>query len=83
MALGVAVGVGVGVGVGPNCAQYLAPVLFAPKPSPKKTAPPHTIISVPVQTAVWSARGVGAFVVFVAIQLSVLELYLPPVSKLT
>ena len=41
--------------------------------------PPHTIISLPVQTAVWSSRPSGALVVLVAIQVSVPELYLPPV----
>ncbi len=41
--------------------------------------PPHTIISLPVQTAVVSYRALGALVVLVAVQLSVLGLYLPPV----
>jgi hypothetical protein len=40
--------VGVGVGVGPDCAQYLPPV-FNQLPQPN---PPHTIISLPVHTAV-------------------------------
>jgi hypothetical protein len=44
--------------------------------------PPQTIISVPVQTAVWKYRPTGALVVLVAVQLSVLGLYLPPVLKL-
>jgi hypothetical protein len=43
--------------------------------------PPQTIISLPVQTAVWSTRAAGALVVLVATQLSVLGLYLPPVLK--
>ena len=43
--------------------------------------PPQTIISLPVQTAVCSSRAVGALVVLVAVQLSVLGLYLPPVLK--
>jgi hypothetical protein len=43
--------------------------------------PPQTIISLPVQTALWSHRASGAPVVLVAIQLSVLGLYLPPVLK--
>jgi len=49
--LGLAVGVtvGVGVGLGPDSAQYLPPVLVGP---PAETAPPQTIISLPVQTAV-------------------------------
>ena len=41
--------------------------------------PPQTIISLPVHTAVCIARAVGALVVLVAVQLSVLGLYLPPV----
>ena len=44
-------------------------------------SPPHTIISLPVQTAVWSYRAVGALAVLVAGQLSVPGLYLPPVLK--
>src|SRR5882757_10436565 len=42
-------GVGVGVGIGPPCAQYLPPVFKVLENSPY---PPHTIISVPVHTAV-------------------------------
>ena len=41
--------------------------------------PPQTIISLPVQTAVWSVRASGALVVLVAVQVSVLGLYRPPV----
>jgi hypothetical protein len=44
-------------------------------------APPQTIISLPVQTAVCKDRLSGALVVLVAIQLSVVGLYLPPVFK--
>ena len=43
--------------------------------------PPQTIISLPVQTAVCIASDSGALVVLVAVQLSVLGLYLPPVLK--
>ena len=50
--------------------SYLPPV-FVPLP--------QTIISLPVQTAVWSCRPVEALVVLVTVQLSVLGLYLPPV----
>jgi hypothetical protein len=39
------------------------------------------IISLPVQTAVCRYRPAGALVVVVAVQLSVLALYLPPVFK--
>ena len=45
-------------------------------------APPQTIISLPVQTAVGTYRAVGALVVLVAVQLSVPGLYLPPVLKI-
>ena len=68
------VGVGVGVGGGPACAQYLPPVL-----STEVATPPQTIISLPVHTAVCCHRALGALVVLVAVQLSVLALYLPPV----
>ena len=43
--------------------------------------PPQIIISLPVHTAVCQYRAVGALVVLVAVQLSVLGLYLPPVLK--
>ena len=43
--------------------------------------PPQTIISSPLQTPVKSARPSGAFIVLVAVQLSVPGLYLPPVFK--
>src|SRR5438132_5284568 len=49
--VGVAVGVGVGVGGGPDCAQYLPPVLVADL-TLTAVAPPHTIISLPLHTAV-------------------------------
>ena len=52
---------------------YLPPVLV-------KT-PPQTIISLPVHTAASYSRGEGALLVLVAIQLSVMGLYLPPVLK--
>ena len=75
--VGVAVGVAVGVGVGPACAQYLPPVF-------KKvliSAPPHTIISLLVETAVCCARARGALMVLVAVQLSAPGSYLPPVFR--
>jgi hypothetical protein len=43
--------------------------------------PPQTIISLPVETAVWNPRAAGAPVVLMAVQLSVLGLYLLPVFK--
>ena len=54
---------------------YFAPVLT----DPPETAPPQTIISLPVQTAVCVVRGVGALVVLVAVHVSVVGLYLRPV----
>ena|SRR5437773_8473748 len=83
LAVGVAVGVGeaVGVGVGLGAAaQYLPPVFKPVKPA---FLPPHTIIliSLSAQTVACSYRASGGFVVLVATQLSVLGLYLPPVSS--
>jgi hypothetical protein len=43
--------------------------------------PPQTIISLPVHTAVNATRPAGALIALVAVQLSVLGLYLPPLSK--
>ena len=82
VAVGVAVAAGVTVGVGVEfgtAAQYLPPVLK----SVMLSAPPQTIISLPVQTDSdpGTYRGVGALVVLVADQLSVVGLYLPPVLK--
>src|ERR1043166_7502219 len=37
------------------------------------------IMLLPVHTALWNSRPTGAFVVLVALQLSVIGLYLPPV----
>src|SRR6266481_5657284 len=53
---------------------YLKPSLKMPT-----TRPPQTIISLPVHTAVCRNRLCGAFVVLVAVQLSVAGLYRPPV----
>src|SRR5437870_2847384 len=79
LAVAEGVGLGVGVGAGPGgAAQYFLPVL---KKLPTPTDPPQTIISRLVQTAVWRARPSGALVVLVAVQLSVLGLYRPPVFK--
>ena len=39
------------------------------------------IISLPLHTAVWKYRAVGALVVLVGVQLFVVGLYLPPVFK--
>jgi hypothetical protein len=69
VAVGDAVAVAVGVGVEPGAAaQYLPPVFRAPLAS----YPPQTIISLPVQTAVWDSRAAGALVVLVASQVLVL-----------
>ena len=43
--------------------------------------PTQTIISLPVHTAVCKCRASGALVVLVAVQLSALGSYLPPVLK--
>ena len=43
--------------------------------------PPQTIISLPVQTALWAIRPKGALLVLVSVQESVSGLYLPPVLK--
>jgi hypothetical protein len=76
--VGVTVKVGVGVGVGaPNCAQYLPPVFRGAC----VFSPPQASISLPVHTAVCSLRASGALAVLVAVQVSVLGLYLPPVFK--
>jgi hypothetical protein len=58
--------------------SYLPPLFRAVE----ATAPPQTIISLPVHTAVWKSRTSGAFVVLVAVQLSVFGSYLPPVFKI-
>src|ERR1700726_2882778 len=47
----------------------------------EELTPPQTITSLPVHTAVCVSRAVGALVMLVAIQLSVLGLYLPPLLK--
>ena len=66
VAVSVAVAVGVGVGVAPDCAQYLPPVLK--KTWASELYPPHTIISLPVHTAVCLSRAAGAPVVVTAVQ---------------
>src|SRR4029077_7616041 len=68
VAVGVAVVVGVGLGA-VNCAQYLPPVFKS-----LKSVPPQTIISLPVHTAVCCSRPLGAPVVLVAVQVSMLAL---------
>ena len=65
--------------------QLLVPGLYFP-PVLKcwlvsMSLPPHTTISVPVQTDVCAIRPAGALLVVVAIQLFVTGLYLPPVLK--
>src|SRR5215470_19207803 len=63
-------------GVALDCAQYLPPVSNS-----VKKEPPQTIISLPVQIVVCKARAEGTLLVPVAVQLSALALYLPPVFK--
>jgi hypothetical protein len=60
-------------------ALYRPPVLKSVTGQQK--TPPQTIISAPVHTAVCESRGDGALVKLVAIQLSVLGLYLPPLFE--
>ena len=68
---------GLGDGLSLGDAQYLPPLSKA-----VKKEPPQTIISLPVQIVVWEARAEGtSLVVLVAVQLSMLALYLPPVFK--
>jgi hypothetical protein len=55
---------------------YLPPLLKYVK-FPSK--PPHTIISVPLHTAVCDSRADGAVAVLVVIQVSVLGMYFAPV----
>jgi len=62
--VGVAVGVIVGVAVGVGVGPL----------------PPQMIISLSVQTAVWPARASGTLITPVAVQLSVLGWYLPPLA---
>jgi hypothetical protein len=81
VAVGVEVAVAVAVGVGDadvKTAQYLAPVF---KSLPGLLSPPQMIISVPVHTAVCDPRPMGAVVMLVGRQVSVVGLYLPPVLK--
>src|ERR1043166_2734451 len=59
---------------------YLPPV-SKEQPPVKQLAPPPTIISLPLHTAVCPNRAVGALVVLVDVQLSMLGLYVPPVFR--
>lgn len=72
---GVTLGVGGGVPCG-AAAQYRPPVFRSLPPYP-----PQTIIWLPVQTAVCESLPAGALVMLVAVQLSVLGLYLSPVLR--
>jgi hypothetical protein len=56
---------------------YLPPVFNGIK----SLSPPHTIISVPLHTAVWNSRSAGTLTVLVGVQLFVVGLYRPPVFK--
>jgi len=57
--------------------SYLPPVFRKLLP----LYPPHTIISLRVQTAVNWLRGGGVLVVLIAVQLFVAGLYVPPVLR--
>jgi hypothetical protein len=65
------------VGVGLDAAAQYPPPVFTGKET--SLNPPQTIISLSVHTAVCTPRASGAFVVLVAVQVSVPESYLPPV----
>ena len=68
-----------GAGRGPTIgASIVSPAVVLGKTTDKST---QTIISLPVQIAVWSARPLGALMILVAVQLSMVGLYLPPVFK--
>lgn len=58
--------------------QVSVPALYRPPVFPAGY-PAHTIISVPVQTAVCPDRGMGALIMVVGLQPFVFGLYLPPV----
>ena len=60
---------------------YLPPVFKKAPLPPLLLYPPQTIISLPVHTAVWKYRALGALVLLVTIQVSVAGLYLPPLFK--
>ena len=76
--LGAGVGLGVGLGVSAEgSVQYLPPAFKRSTP----LKPPQIFITLPVQTAVLEARASGALVVLVAVQLSAVGLYRPPVFK--
>ena len=68
---------GLGDGLTLGDAQYLPPLSKAAVAE----EPPQTIISLPVQIVVCMARGSGALVVLLAVQLSVIGLYLAPVFR--
>ena len=57
---------------------YLPPVLQEQQPKPQ---PPQAIISLPVQTAVWPSLADGTLAALVAVQVSALGSYLPPLLK--
>ena len=63
--------------------QLFVSGLYLPPVSKKvpKNDPPQIIISLPLQTAVWSSRASGTLLMLVGVQLFVLGLYLPPVFR--
>ena len=60
------------------CGLYLPPVFNWLN---NRSCPPQMIISLPVQTALWTARATGALILLVAVQLLLPGLYRPPVLK--
>ena len=67
----------VGVGSHVSAAGSYRPPVFVTS----KEFPPHTIISLPVQMALWRRRADGASALEVLVQLSEAGSYRPPVSR--
>ena len=76
--LGVGATLGIGEGLGVELGEVVGVAVGV---GVDAALPPQTIISLPVQTAVCPYRAVGAFMMLVAIQLSVPGLYLRPPFK--
>jgi len=57
--------------------SYLPPVFSSPT-----NKPPHTIMRLPVHTAEWWERAVGAFTVLMEVQESEMGSYFPPVEAM-
>jgi hypothetical protein len=62
---------------------FISGLYLPPEGTSAKEIPPQTIISPPVQIAAWKTLFSGALVKLVAVHVSVLGLYLPPVLKMS